>query len=137
MTAPTGGFSEIAFSEPTREMHGFHSQVMQRRCFIGFSSISFFIVGAGIVMPAWVAFDVGGSNLVGLVLLASSVAGFALAPLSGHLVDRHNHLRVTASDNSSELWACSCWLRYKFCPMRSRVLSSFYQQFSELSATRF
>ncbi|MCK1479560.1 MFS transporter [Bradyrhizobium sp. 197] len=78
-------------------MHGFHSQVMQRRCFIGFSSISFFIVGAGIVMPAWVAFDVGGSNLVGLVLLASSLAGFALAPLSGHLVDRHNHLRVTAS----------------------------------------
>lgn len=97
MTAPTGGFSEIAFSEPTREMHGFHSQVMQRRCFIGFSSISFFIVGAGIVLPAWVAFDVGGSNLVGLVLLASSLAGFALAPLSGHLVDRHNHLRVTAS----------------------------------------
>lgn len=96
MTAPTGGFSEIAFSGPTKEMHGFHSQVMQRRCFIGFSSISFFIVGAGIVMPAWVAFDVGGSNLVGLVLLASSLAGFALAPLSGHL-DRHNHLRVTAS----------------------------------------
>ncbi|WP_247493206.1 hypothetical protein [Bradyrhizobium sp. 142] len=76
---------------------------MQRRCFVGFSSVSFFIVGVGIVLPTWVAFAVGGSNLVGLVLLASSLAGFVLAPLSGYLVDRYSRLTVTAS---GQLLAC-------------------------------
>lgn len=70
---------------------------MQRCCFVGFSSISFFIVGVGIVLPAWVAFAVGGSNLVGLVLLASSLASLVLAPLSGYLVDRYSRLGVTTS----------------------------------------
>ncbi|WP_375791491.1 MFS transporter (plasmid) [Bradyrhizobium sp. vgs-9] len=69
----------------------------QRLCFIGFSSASFFIVGIGIVLPAWIAFHAGGSSLVGLVLLSSSVAGFVLAPLSGYIVDRHSRLTVTAA----------------------------------------
>ncbi|WP_245476856.1 MFS transporter [Bradyrhizobium sp. Leo170] len=58
---------------------------------------SFFIVGVGIVLPAWIAFHAGGSSLVGLVLLSSSVAGFVLAPLSGYIVDRHSRLIVTAA----------------------------------------
>ncbi|MER9390001.1 hypothetical protein [Mesorhizobium sp. M0435] len=58
--------------------------------FIAFSSASFVIVGVGIVQPAWLAFHVGGSGLVGLVLLSSSVAGLVLAPVAGHLVDRHD-----------------------------------------------
>ncbi|WP_456679729.1 MULTISPECIES: MFS transporter [unclassified Bradyrhizobium] len=72
-------------------------QATQRLCFIGFSSASFFIVGVGIVLPAWIAFHAGGSSLVGLLLLTSSVAGFVLAPLSGYIVDRHSRLTVTAS----------------------------------------
>ncbi len=35
---------------------------MQRFRFIGFSSVSFFIVGVGIVLPAWIAFHTGGST---------------------------------------------------------------------------
>ncbi|WP_314962684.1 MFS transporter [Bradyrhizobium cosmicum] len=70
----------------------------QRLCLIiGFSSASFFIVGVGVVLPAWIAFHAGGSSLVGLVLLSSSVAGFVLAPLSGYIVDRHSRLTVTAA----------------------------------------
>ncbi|RZN16262.1 MFS transporter [Bradyrhizobium sp. Leo121] len=69
----------------------------QRLCFIGFSSASFFIVGVGIVLPAWIAFHAGGSSLVGLVLLTSSVAGVVLAPLGGYVVDRHSRLTVTAA----------------------------------------
>jgi MFS family permease len=69
----------------------------KRSIFIGFSSASFFIVGIGIVLPAWVAFHAGGSSLVGLVMLTSSIAGFALAPVAGHLVDRYRRIAVTAS----------------------------------------
>ncbi|MDA9448239.1 MFS transporter [Bradyrhizobium sp. CCBAU 21360] len=74
-----------------------YKRATQRLCFIGFSSASFFIVGVGIVLPAWIAFHAGGSSLVGLVLLTSSVAGFVLAPLSGYIVDRHSRLTVTAA----------------------------------------
>ncbi|MBK3666356.1 MFS transporter [Bradyrhizobium diazoefficiens] len=72
-------------------------QATQRICFVGFSSASFFIVGVGIVLPAWIAFHAGGSSLVGVVLLTSSVAGFVLAPLSGYIVDRYSRLTVTAA----------------------------------------
>ncbi|WP_244628283.1 MFS transporter [Tardiphaga robiniae] len=68
---------------------------MERPLFIAFSSASFFIVGVGIVLPAWVAFQFGGSGLVGLVLLSSSVAGLVLAPVAGHLVDRHDRAQIT------------------------------------------
>ncbi|MBR0766457.1 MFS transporter [Bradyrhizobium japonicum] len=78
-------------------MHGILSRAMQRHCFVGFSAVSFFIIGVGIVLPAWIAFGVGGSNLLGLVLLASSLASFVLAPLSGYLVDRYSRHTLTAS----------------------------------------
>lgn len=71
--------------------------MQQRHVLMAFSSASFFIVGIGIVLPAWVAFHAGGSSLVGLLLLTSSVAGFALAPVAGHLVDHHGRIAVTAS----------------------------------------
>lgn len=70
---------------------------MERPLFIAFSSASFFIVGVGIVLPAWVAFHIGGSGLVGLVLLSSSVGGLVLAPVAGHLVDRHDRTQITVS----------------------------------------
>ncbi|MGT0250448.1 MFS transporter [Burkholderia pyrrocinia] len=69
----------------------------QRSIFIGFSSASFFLIGVGIVLPAWIGFHAGGSSLVGLVLLTSSVAGFTLAPAAGHLVDHHGRIAITAS----------------------------------------
>lgn len=72
-------------------------QETQRSCFVGLSSASFFVVGVGIVVPAWIAFHVGGSRLVGVALLTSSVAGFVLAPLSGYIVDRCSRLTVTAA----------------------------------------
>lgn len=44
--------------------------------------------------PACMAgFHIGGSGLVGLVLLSSSVAGLVLAPVAGHLVDRHDRAK--------------------------------------------
>ncbi|VVE59966.1 hypothetical protein PCA31118_00075 [Pandoraea captiosa] len=52
------------------------------------SLLSFFLVGTGIVLPSWIAFQLGGSKLVGLVLLSSSLAGLLFAPLAGHIVDR-------------------------------------------------
>nr|WP_249157183.1 MFS transporter [Bradyrhizobium sp. KB893862 SZCCT0404] len=70
---------------------------MARPLFIAFSSASFFIVGVGIVLPAWVAFHIGGSGLVGLVLLSSSVAGLLLTPVAGHLADRHDRAQVTVA----------------------------------------
>ncbi|MCK1357179.1 MFS transporter [Bradyrhizobium sp. CW7] len=69
----------------------------ERPLFIAFSSASFFIVGVGIVLPAWVAFHEGGSGLVGLVLLSTSVAGLLLAPVAGHLADRHDRAQVTVA----------------------------------------
>ncbi|TJW70429.1 MAG: MFS transporter, partial [Mesorhizobium sp.] len=44
-------------------------RAFERPLFIAFSCASFFIVGVGIVLPAWIAFHGGGSRLVGLVLL--------------------------------------------------------------------
>ncbi|WP_271612343.1 MFS transporter [Bradyrhizobium sp. CCBAU 21362] len=70
---------------------------LERPLFIEFSSASFFIVGVGIVLPAWVAFHVGGSGLVGLVLLSSSGAGLLLAPVAGHLADRHDRAQITVA----------------------------------------
>ncbi|WMY10910.1 MFS transporter [Paraburkholderia phenoliruptrix] len=67
---------------------------MQRLLYIAFSSASFFLVGVGIVLPPWVAFHAGGSELVGIVLLASSAAGLLLAPVAGYIVDRHDRSRV-------------------------------------------
>lgn len=52
------------------------------------SFVSFFLVGTGIVLPSWIAFELGGSKLVGLALLSSSLAGLLFAPLVGHIVDR-------------------------------------------------
>ena len=52
-------------------------------------------MGVGIVLPAWIAFHVGGSGLVGIVLLSSSVAGLVLAPIAGPLVDRHDRGTIT------------------------------------------
>ncbi|MDA9393083.1 MFS transporter [Bradyrhizobium sp. CCBAU 45394] len=69
---------------------------LERPLFIALSSASFFIVGVGIVLPGWIAFHVGGSGLVGLVLLSSSVAGLLLAPVAGHLTDRHDRAQVAA-----------------------------------------
>jgi MFS family permease len=60
------------------------------RAYTLFTFLSFTLVGVGIVLPAWMAFQVGGSRLVGWFLLASSLSGVALAPLAGHLVDRSN-----------------------------------------------
>jgi MFS family permease len=60
------------------------------RAYAHFTFLSFTLVGVGIVLPAWMAFQVGGSRLVGWFLLASSLSGVALAPLAGHLVDRSN-----------------------------------------------
>jgi MFS family permease len=59
-----------------------------------FTFLSFTLVGIGIVLPSWVAFESGGSQLVGWVLLASSLSGVVLAPLAGHLVDRGNRNRM-------------------------------------------
>ncbi|QPF90825.1 MFS transporter [Bradyrhizobium commune] len=70
---------------------------LERPLFIAFSSASFFIVGVGIVLPAWVAFHIGGSGLVGVVLLSSSMAGILLAPVAGHLADRHDRAQVTVA----------------------------------------
>lgn len=64
------------------------------RAYILFTLLSFTMVGVGIVLPAWVAFQVGGSRLVGWVLLASSLSGVVLAPLAGHLVDSSNRNRM-------------------------------------------
>ncbi|MGO4683538.1 MFS transporter [Hyphomicrobium sp. 2TAF46] len=58
------------------------------------SFLSFLFVGFGIVLPSWVAFHVGGSRLVGLVLMSSSVTGLVLAPFTGHTVDRFDRRRV-------------------------------------------
>ncbi len=64
------------------------------RTYILFTLLSFTMVGVGIVLPAWVAFQVGGSRLVGWVLLASSLSGVVLALLAGHLVDSSNRNRM-------------------------------------------
>ncbi|WP_408581270.1 MFS transporter [Burkholderia cepacia] len=69
-------------------------RALQGLVFITFSSASFFLVGVGVVLPAWLAFHAGGSRLVGLVLLSSSAAGLLLAPVAGHLADRHDRSRV-------------------------------------------
>ncbi|WNJ87993.1 MFS transporter [Bosea sp. 685] len=70
---------------------------LERSLLIAFSAASFFIVGVGIVLPAWIAFHIGGSGLVGLVLLSSSAAGLLLAPVAGHLADRHDRAQVTVA----------------------------------------
>lgn len=72
-------------------------QATHRLYLVGFSSASSFILGIGIVLPAWIAFRAGGSSPVGLVLLTSSVAGVVPAPLSGYIVDRYRRLAVTAT----------------------------------------
>ncbi|MBO1909392.1 MFS transporter [Microvirga sp. 3-52] len=64
------------------------------RAYALFTFLSFTMVGVGIVLPAWIAFQVGGSRLVGWVLLASSLSGVVLAPLAGHLVDHGNRNRM-------------------------------------------
>lgn len=58
------------------------------------SFLSFSLVGVGVVLPSWIAFHIGGSKLVGLVLLASSLTGLLLAPFIGHIVDRHDRRQV-------------------------------------------
>jgi MFS family permease len=58
------------------------------------SFLSFSLVGVGVVPPSWIAFHIGGSKLVGLVLLASSLTGLLLAPFIGHIVDRHERRQV-------------------------------------------
>ncbi|WP_457578167.1 MFS transporter [Ensifer adhaerens] len=58
------------------------------------SFLSFLFVGFGIVLPSWVAFHTGGSRLVGLVLMASSVSGMVVAPFTGHIVDRRDRKKV-------------------------------------------
>jgi MFS family permease len=65
------------------------------RAYALFSFLSFTMVGVGIVLPAWVAFQAGGSRLVGWVLVASSLSGVVLAPLAGHFVDRSNRNHMT------------------------------------------
>lgn len=62
--------------------------ISERQLLVAISFISFLLVGVGIVLPAWVAFQIGGSRLVGFVLLAASVASLALAPVTGHIIDR-------------------------------------------------
>ncbi|TDK31816.1 MFS transporter [Rhizobium deserti] len=68
----------------------------QKIAYAIFTILSFGLVGVGIVLPAWIAFQVGGSKLVGLVLLTSSLAGVLLAPLAGHLVDKHDRRTMSA-----------------------------------------
>lgn len=46
----------------------FSVKELERSLFIALSPAAFFIVGVGIVLPAWVALHIGGSGLVGLVL---------------------------------------------------------------------
>ncbi|MBN9561770.1 MAG: MFS transporter [Alphaproteobacteria bacterium] len=68
----------------------------QKIAYALFTVLSFGLVGVGIVLPSWVAFQVGGSKLVGLVLLTSSLAGVFLAPAAGHLVDKHDRRSMSA-----------------------------------------
>ncbi|WP_426424166.1 MFS transporter [Bradyrhizobium genosp. A] len=58
--------------------------------------VSFMLVGAGIVLSSWVAFHYGGTQLVGWVLIFTSGSTFVLAPVAGHIVDKHNK-RVAAT----------------------------------------
>ncbi|RWX20180.1 MFS transporter, partial [Rhizobium leguminosarum] len=68
----------------------------QKIAYALFTVLSFGLVGVGIVLPSWIAFQVGGSKLVGLILLASSLAGVLLAPVAGHLVDKHDRKAMSA-----------------------------------------
>ncbi|TBE57801.1 MFS transporter [Rhizobium beringeri] len=68
----------------------------QKIAYALFTVLSFGLVGVGIVLPSWIAFQVGGSKLVGLILLASSLAGVLLAPAAGHLVDKHDRKAMSA-----------------------------------------
>ncbi|NKL37145.1 MFS transporter [Rhizobium leguminosarum bv. viciae] len=68
----------------------------QKTAYALFTVLSFGLVGVGIVLPSWIAFQVGGSKLVGLVLLTSSFAGVLLAPAAGHLVDKHDRRAMSA-----------------------------------------
>ncbi|MEI9425987.1 MFS transporter [Mesorhizobium sp. Cs1299R1N1] len=58
------------------------------------SFLSFLFVGFGIVLPSWVAFHIGGSRLVGLVLMSSSVTGMVVSPFTGHVVDRRERRQI-------------------------------------------
>ncbi|MGV7213395.1 MFS transporter [Bradyrhizobium sp. UFLA05-112] len=59
--------------------------------------ISFILVGAGIVIPAWGAFHYGGTGFVGLVLIFTNGSTFALAPIAGHIVDKHDKRAVATA----------------------------------------
>ncbi|WP_158511643.1 MFS transporter [Bradyrhizobium sp. CCGE-LA001] len=59
--------------------------------------ISFILVGAGIVLPAWVAFHYGGTGLVGLVLIFTNGSTIALAPIAGHIVDKHDKRAIATA----------------------------------------
>jgi len=60
---------------------------LKKLVFACFSFLSFGIVGIGIVLPGWIAFHLGGSQLVGLLLFAASTTGILSAPIAGHIVD--------------------------------------------------
>ncbi|MBY5346063.1 MFS transporter [Rhizobium leguminosarum] len=68
----------------------------QKIAYALFTVLSFGLVGVGIVLPSWISFQVGGSKLVGLVLLTSSLAGVLLAPVAGHLVDKYDRRAMSA-----------------------------------------
>ncbi|WP_342727341.1 MFS transporter [Bradyrhizobium sp. B097] len=58
--------------------------------------VSFMLVGAGIVLSSWVAFHYGGTGFVGWVLIFTSGSTLVLAPVAGHIVDKHDK-RVAAT----------------------------------------
>ncbi|NLS20739.1 MFS transporter [Rhizobium sp. P40RR-XXII] len=64
--------------------------------FAGFSFLSFTVVGMGIVLPAWAAFHLGGSQLIGILFFAGSAAGIVAAPIAGHVVDSFSRTSVSA-----------------------------------------
>lgn len=56
--------------------------------------LSFTAVGGGIVLPAWIGYGIGGSQLVGVMLLSVSLSGLLIMPITGHLIDRSRHLNM-------------------------------------------
>jgi MFS family permease len=62
--------------------------------YAAFSFLSFLMIGAGIVLPAWMAYNMGGSQLVGLVFLPATMGGVIFAPIAGYAVDRHDRKKI-------------------------------------------
>ncbi|MCA1476784.1 MFS transporter [Bradyrhizobium sp. NBAIM08] len=58
--------------------------------------ISFMLVGGGIVLSAWIAFHYGGTGLVGWILIFTSGSTLVLAPVAGHIVDKHDRCGAAA-----------------------------------------